>query len=189
MGQVPNGLSGTVNGTRDLIDFFPVYIDVQSMLEATNMNYVFLTFRLSQADGALNFFLTDLKTNNILQYLTDTNEALAYSSYPVTQITSSGVTLGLDFFNTVNLGSGGVILVEAWTNTTAPLVLDIISNGYTLAEAQLPLNITGVEQMFRHKNLTSAVLGQIDGPPDRLGDHACKWALSLLASGIILIIK
>ena len=59
-------------------------------------------------------------------------------------------------------------LVEARTNTTAPLVLDILSNGYVLAEAQLPLNITGVEQMFRHVNLTAAVLGQIDGPPNRL---------------------
>jgi pimeloyl-ACP methyl ester carboxylesterase len=168
LGLIPNGVSGTVNGTRDLIDFFPVYVDIEGMLEASNLNYVTLTFRLSQADGALNFITTDLGTNNLLQYLTDTNEALALANASVTQITSTGVTLGLDFFNSVNFGNGGVILVEARTNTMAPLVLDILTNGYVLAEAQLPLNITGVEQMFRHKNLTAAVLGQIDGPPDRL---------------------
>ena len=93
----------------------------------------------------------------------------------MTQITSSGVTLGLDFFNTVNLGSGGVILVEAWNQHHGPLVLDIISNGYTLAEAQLPLNITGVEQMFRHKNLTSAYWV-------RLTARRIAWATTL-ASG------
>jgi hypothetical protein len=172
MGQVPNGVSGTVNGTRDLIDFFPVYVDIVGMLQATNLSYVNLTFRLSQADGALNYMITDLATNDLLQYLTDTNFALVIQSNLVTQITSNGVSLGLDFLNTLNqsggIDNGGVILVEARTNTTAPLVLDILTNGHIIAEAQLPLNITGVEQMFRHKNLTTAVLGQIDGPGDRL---------------------
>ncbi len=168
--QVPNGLSGIVNGVRDLNDFFPVYVDVGPVLQQmqTNAAYASLQFRLSQADGAISYVeTTTLTTNAPLAYLTDTNQAFLLSDVVVTQVTSTGVYLSETFLTNI-LNGGGIILAEASTNTTSPLVLDILQDGYILAEAQLPLNISGVEQMFRHKNLTSAVLGQIDGPPDRL---------------------
>jgi hypothetical protein len=166
VGVTPNGLSGVVNGTRDLVDFFPVFIDIDPLIEATNLDYIGLTYRLSQSDGALNFLYTSLDATNSDQYLTDTNTAISYESAPVTQITSNGVQLVTGFAG--DSLRFGVILVEAWTNTSAPLVLDVLQGTNIIAEAQLPLNITGVEQMFRHKNLTTAVLGTIDGPPDRL---------------------
>ena len=42
---------------RDLIDFFPVYVDIGSVLQEAQANsaYGSLQFRLSQPDGALNF--------------------------------------------------------------------------------------------------------------------------------------
>ncbi len=164
-GMTNNGLTKQVNGSRDLVDFFPVYVDIKAMLEATNLGYLDFTYRLSQADGALNYFITTLDATNPIAYLTDPNAL--YANRSVTQITSNGVVLGYDYFNSI-IGGGGIILVEARTNSTAPLVLDVMSNGYIFAEAQLPLDITGVEQMFRHINLTPAVLSQIDGPPNRL---------------------
>ena len=121
----PNGLSGHVNGTRDLTDFFPVYVDIQALVDATNLDYSFLSYRLSQADGALNFITTSMTTTNPLQYLTDASYASYLSDSPVTQITSNGVHLGYEFLTTLSGGDGGMILVEAWTNTTAPLVLDV----------------------------------------------------------------
>jgi hypothetical protein len=166
--QIPNGLSGQVNGVRDLVDFFPVYIDINSLVRSTNPNYANLQYRLSQADEALNFLYTTLETNNTSEYLTDSNTAIPYQAATVTQITSNGlylVTIPID-----NSLHSGIILVEAWTNTSAPLVLDVLQGNNIVAEAQLPLSITGVEQMFRHKNLTGAVLGAIDGPQDRLTD-------------------
>jgi hypothetical protein len=166
VGKTPNGVSGMVNGTRDLTDFFPVYVDIDSIVDAPNTNYIYLSYRLSQADSALNFLYTTLDTNAPLQYLTDTNIASRYSSALVTQITSNGVSIVPGI--TGGALNFGIILVEAWTNTTAPLVLDVLEGTNVIAEAQLPLNITSVEQMFRHKNLTASVLGAIDGPPDRL---------------------
>jgi hypothetical protein len=170
LGQIPNGLSGNVNGSRDLVDFFPVYVDVLPVLQMqTNPAYSSLQFRLSQSDGALNYCLTELNASQPIQYLTYLPQMAIVSNSPVTQITSNGVMLGEVFTYWANRG-GGIILVEAWTNTFAPLVLDVLQGTNIIAEAQLSLSITGVEQMFRHKNLTSAVLGAIDGPPDRLTD-------------------
>ncbi len=168
--QTPNSVSGIVNGVRDLNDFFPVYVDVGPVLQQmqTNAAYAGLQFRLSQGDGAISYVeTTTLTTNAPLAYLTDTNQAFLLSDVVVTQATSAGVYLSGTFLANI-LNGGGIILAEASTNSTSPLVLDIIQDGYILAEAQLPLNITGVEQMFYHKNLTPAVLGTLDGPKDRL---------------------
>ena len=164
---IPNGVSGVVNGTRDLIDFFPVYVDIGSVLQEAQANsaYGSLQFRLSQPDGALNFLETSLGTNAPEDYLTVL--AYEYANSNVTQITLAGVMLSAHFVSgTTN--HQGIILVEAWTNTTSPLILDVLQGTNVVAQAQLPLSITGVEQMFRHKNLTAAVLGQVDGPGDRL---------------------
>ena len=151
-GGVPNGLSDQVNGVRDLVDFFPVFVDIAPVVQAmqTNAAYANIQFVLSQPDGALNFLYTDLPPGESSAYLTNTLLAQTFYAYaPVTQITSKGVTL--DPSQMYSLSGGGGILVEAWTNTANPLVLDVVQSNVVLAEAVLPLSITGVEQMFRHK--------------------------------------
>ena len=173
MKQTPNGLSGHINGTRDLIDFFPVYIDIQNLLQAaqTNMLYTNLQFVLSQADGALNVATTtNVLPDNPLAYLTDTNVAFSLASKTVTQIPPSGILIGSGLLANIRNFNEAVLLVEASTNTSAPLVLDVFQSNNIIAEAQLYLNITGVEQMFRHKNLTATVAGTTNGPTDRLND-------------------
>jgi len=170
--QTPNGLSGHVNGVRDLIDFFPVYIDIQSLLQVmqTNSQYAGLQFRLSQADGVLNFVQTDITPDNPLEYLTDTTTALSLANATVTQIPPTGIFLGTNLLANILNFNEGILLVEASTNAVSPLVLDVLQGTNVIAETQLYLNITGVEQMFRHKNLTAVVTGSLDGPPDRLND-------------------
>jgi hypothetical protein len=183
-GKIPNGASGQINGTRDLVDFFPVFVDIQNVLLATPTNergnYQFV---LSQADGAINFAYattTTLSTNNPLHYLTDTNTAFSLSNAPVTQITSNGVPLSYAFLSQLSVSGqnvlvpsgSGIILCEASAPTSNPLVLSVLdANSNVLAQANLYLNVTGVEQMFRHKNLTRATYpNRPDGPPDRLTD-------------------
>jgi hypothetical protein len=172
--RTPNGLTGQVNGTRDLIDFFPVYVDIQSLLQVmqTNSQYAGLQFRLSQADGALNFVETSLTPAYPDAYLNDTIAALPWADATVTTIPSSGIYLDTNFLDSIRDDGEGVLLVEAWTNTSAPLVLDVLQGTNVIAESQLYLNITGVEQMFRHKNLTAAVTGSTIGLPDRLTDDS-----------------
>ena len=170
--QTPNGLSGHINGVRDLIDFFPVYIDIHDLLEVmqTNQQYAGLQFRLSQADSSLYCVETYITPDQPLAYLTDTNMAFPLANTPVSQITATGVFLDTNFLADIRDDGLGIILVEAWTNTSNPLILDVIQGTNIVAEAPLYLNITGVEQMFRHKNLTAAVAGTTNGLPDRLND-------------------
>ncbi len=166
--QIPNGQTGQVNGVRDLVDFFPVYIDIQSLLNAIPhdqlQNYQFI---LSQADSAISFTATSIAPSDALSYLTDTNTAFTYANAPATQITADGVSV-----RPSQLGSG-VILCEATNSTSSPLVFTVEdANSNVLAQASLYLSISGVEQMFRHKNLIAATYPNKtngpDGMPDRL---------------------
>jgi hypothetical protein len=162
-----------VHGTRDLVDYFPVYINIGSVAQTwlTNQQYTNLEFRLSQADGALRFVYSSLTPTNFMDYLRNTNVAFSLSNAITTTILASGVDLTNTFLQQIATNNHGVIIVEAWEPTTQPLVLDILQNGNILAETSLYLNISGVEQMFRHKNLTASVPPYVqDGLPDRLQD-------------------
>ena len=70
-----------VHGTRDLVDYFPVYLNIGSLFQSnalstgisiTDTNYSFI---LSQADSVLRFVYTDLTPTNYMKFLRDTNEA------------------------------------------------------------------------------------------------------------------
>ena len=47
----------------------------------------------------------------------------------------------------------GIILIEARKATTKPLMLELRQGTNLIARASLDLSISGVEDMFRHKNL------------------------------------
>lgn len=180
---IPNPVSTgawMVHGRRDLVDFFPVCVNIRSLFQSnmlsagispTDTNYQFI---LSQADGALRFAYTDLTPTNYMNFLLDTNESglLAYAS--LTNITSDGVILSSQFLSGVAASNQNIILVEGWTNTTAPLVLSIYQNGTNLlVQTSLYPSLSGVEDMFRHKNLISEVFpnsNSAQGKPDRLTD-------------------
>jgi hypothetical protein len=166
-------MSDHVNGVRDLVDFFPVYIGIQSFLkdidESQLSSYQFIL--RDYDDGALNFTYTSLTLDQPLQYLTDTNTAINTGNSGVNSITSAGTNLANWFLVGLRDSNLGIILVEATHPTGSPLMLEIWKDGVQLAETELPLNITGVEQMFRHKNLIWATTpSQPNGPPDRLAD-------------------
>jgi pimeloyl-ACP methyl ester carboxylesterase len=165
-----NGPFYRVHGTRDLVDFFPVYINIGSLFQsnalsagisATDTNYQFV---LSQADGVLRFAYTDLTPTNYMNFLRDTNEAqkLGGYSYPdpegaplttIPNLANGGTPLPASFIASMATNNEGIILVEAATNTTQPLVLTIYHGTNQIAQTSLYLSISGVEQMFRHKNL------------------------------------
>jgi hypothetical protein len=176
-GQDANGnLTYNIHGRRDLADFFPVYLNIGSLFQSnalssgispSNPNY---HFRLSQADGALRFAYTDLTPTSFMDYLRNTNEALVLQYAPLTTISAAGVDLTNTFLNSIATAGQGVILVEAWTNTTQPLVLQIFNGTNLIAQTPLYLSISEVEQMFRHKSLLLSTAGEVSLPPDRLND-------------------
>lgn len=148
-----------VHGRRDLLDFFPVAVNIGSLFESnvvsaridpadTNWQYV-----LSQADGALRYAFTDLTPTNYMSFLRDTNESGNLAFAPLYTITSNGVPLPSSFASSVASSNLNIILVEAWENTTNPLILTIYHGTNQIAQTELPLSITGVEQMYRQKTI------------------------------------
>jgi hypothetical protein len=161
-----------VLGRRHLEDFFPVYLNIGSLFQSNALSAGISTtdtnwqFVLSQTDGALRFAYTDLTPTNYMNFLRDTNESGKLVNALLTTITPNGITLSNSFMGGIATNNQGIILVEAWESTTQPLILTIYHGTNQIAQTSLYLSISGVEQMFRHKNL----MLNGTGPADRLTD-------------------
>jgi pimeloyl-ACP methyl ester carboxylesterase len=169
-----------VHGRRDLVDFFPVYLNIGSLFQsntlsagisATDTNWQFV---LSQADGVLRFAYTDLTPTNYMNFLRDTNKSGVLANALLTTITNvvnGGVALSQSFVSAIATNNEGIILVEAAAPTTQPLILSIYHGTNLVGQTSLYLSISGVEQMFRYKNLLiGAATNQTGLLPDRLTD-------------------
>jgi hypothetical protein len=172
-----------IHGSRDLVDYFPVALNIGTVVQALppgqNVAYI-----LKQADTAVNIAYTDLQANDCNRYLTDTNVAASTVTNRAIVVSAQGTVLDTNFIQKIAEHGHGIILVEGRTNTTSPLVLEIWQgtgfnpsnpgewNGTNLlARAELQLSLSGVEDMFRQKNLIRVVwTNSVEGLPDRLTD-------------------
>ena len=167
-----------VHGTRDLVDFFPVYLNIGSLVRALPPNNT-VRYVLKQADNAVNFTYTDLTPTNYMNFLRDTGEASSLATNKAMIVTADGYVLDNGFIQGIATNNQGIILVEGRAATTQPLVLEVWQGSSLgsdpffwhptnmLAQAKLYLSLSGVEQMFRHKNL---MLNVPPAMPDRLTD-------------------
>jgi hypothetical protein len=87
----------------------------------------------------------------------------------LTTISNSGVVLSNSFVAGIATNNEGIILVQAAAPTTQPLVLSIYRGSNLLAQTSLYLSISGVEQMFRHKNLL------LNSDPRAMADRLDDW--------------
>ena len=173
-----------INGTRDLVDFSPVFLDVRELLTILPPGGS-TRYTLRHEDGALNFAYTDLTRERAFAVHTEILTAgfgeqfdRSPSVAPTHHVTPEGVDLSPTFLEGVRDDGLGVLLVEGRTATSAPLVLAVERDGATVAEVRLELRINPVEAMFRHINLRSVaatydgrpVLSRSPGPPTRMGD-------------------
>ena len=166
-----------IHGRRDLVNFFPVYLNIGTLFQSnafgsnisvTDTNWQFV---LSQGDGVLRFAYTDLTPTNYMNFLRDTNESGSLADAPLTTITNvvdGGVPLSQSFIAGIATNNEGIILVEAAAPTTQPLFLTIYHGTNQVVQTQLPLSISGVEQMFRYKNLL--LNSNATSLPERLTD-------------------
>jgi hypothetical protein len=169
-GAKANFRDQVVNGTRDLIDFFPVFLDLKPLLTLLPPDGA-ITYKLKQADGALNFAYSNLSRERALAYqkeLLTTGFGDQYVQGPgmaaTHPITAEGTALSSVFLEGAKDNDWGVILVEGRAPTTAPLVLSVERLGTTITEVKLELRISDVEAMFRHIDLTR-VPTTYDGSP------------------------
>ena len=171
----PDGENSQVDCMRDLIDFFPLHLDLPETLELLPPSeYRYL---LSQTDGALNFYEygscqpdgsePDHRPDQRIKSIAFGRQR---GKAELTRISATGTALGEDYLEHAKEGKG-VVLVEGRASTTEPLALSIIrkSDEQTIATIELPLRIAGVEDMFRQLNLRP-LSGSEGGMPTRTGE-------------------
>jgi hypothetical protein len=154
-----NGIDTQVNGTRDLVDFFPVFLDIKRLLEILPSDK--FDYSLACEDPFLNYVATDLKPETVRDYLIkldsitgELDAAGVLSNQPVARIVREGHKLDTDFLDKIQDQGKGIILVEAWSRVTHPLRLQVMrrDTGELVTQVGLPLSIDGVEKMYRHVN-------------------------------------
>ncbi len=155
---------GAIDGIRDLIDFFPLHLDLQAALKSLpSTEYKYF---LKHAEGALKFHEvveTKLDKNHDNQgpsaYLKNVAKALSLDGSTLKHANLSGVELSAGILGSFEKGEG-VLLCEITQQTQVPLILEIRKNdGTSIAEIKFPLKTSGVEDMYRHVNLRPAAGG------------------------------
>ncbi|HVM46917.1 MAG TPA: LamG-like jellyroll fold domain-containing protein [Candidatus Acidoferrum sp.] len=164
--------NAAIYGTRSLVNFFPVQVCIQSLLNRVP-SLSTLTFKLRHDQSALYYLETDLTPDHCHDYLTDINFLSSLPSYmgSASRVWNTGVALSTNFLAKIRDQGKGIILVEAGQATSSPLMLEVWQGTNLLAQAPLYLSISEVEQMFRQKNLireTFPSTAELPGFGDRL---------------------
>ena len=181
----PNHADSVVNGTGDLLDFFPIWLNLHDLLRLWPQDEP-VQYKLRQDDDALKAVYTDLARNEAGSYLTVSNSACgpafnqpvhAADTFP---ITSSGVTLASTFIEKIRDNADkGILLLEGAATTEAPLVLEVWRGEVKIFQRELQLSIDGVEKMYRWVNLRGVVGGGAErvsatNEPPNMPDAECN---------------
>jgi hypothetical protein len=167
-GRDPNYADHKVNGACDLPDWFPVYLNISNLLAVLPPSQY--KYRLVQAEDALNFLYTSLRPAEAGSYLTNVLttgfgpnfDQPSSTAANVQQVTADGVGLSPEFLNKITSEGCGVLLFEARQATTQPLRLEVWNSKRLVTAVELPLRITGVENMYGWMNLRGAAGGTRD---------------------------
>jgi len=170
--RTPDYSDGAVDGLRDLVDFFPVYLDIGSLVDAMPPGE--FDYRLEH-DGA-NVVWTDLAPGEVgdlhrgpLASGFGETFAEAPEEAPIAELTPSGLAVPDAFLNEIANDGKGVLLLEGRAASSEPLVLKVVSegDGSVVAEVTMPLSVSPVREMFRVVNLREAdpkFAGAVPGP-------------------------
>lgn len=167
-----NYANNRVNGRSDLLDFFPLWLDLRQTLDLLPPSNA-TQYKLRQDDAALKAVYTDLTRERAGSYLTTEGNTYGPSfkqnAYQADtfEVTTSGVTLAETFLNKIrNDEAKGVLIMEGAKATKKPLVLEIWKDGQKIYEKEMPLSIAGVEKMYRWINLRGVAGGGVRRPTD-----------------------
>ena len=184
-----------VNGLCDLLDFFPIWLDLHEALNALPPGGS-VQYKLRHADNALKAVYTDLTKGVAGNHLTVSNNVYgptfsqAAHEAVTFEITSSGVALATNFLNKIKSDAcKGVLILEGTADTEAPLLLEVWKDGSKIMERTMPLHVSGVEDMYRWINLRpdapSYYPSRTNEPPNR-PDADCLDETVFLAHGYLV---
>ena len=147
------------DGRADLLDFFPVWLDLGQALAALPSGGR-VTVKLRHDANALAYVQTGLTTNDAGSFLVSDVAGLA--SAETRRITGEGVNLPDAFVDSLRADpSKGIILIEGRAATSSPLVAEIWREGKKLVKMELPLKISSVEDFYRWLNLRGIAGGAV----------------------------
>ncbi len=152
-----------VDGIRDLVDFFPLHLDLKVALKsfpASEYQY-FLKQKKSNLGislGALWYSAADPDKDPSLSssvggFLRNLRQAFDVAANSIEEIDSKGIPIPKDLLDAAAKGKGAVF-IEGKTINFDPLVIEIRSRiGGNSAEVEFPIRISHVEDMYRHVDL------------------------------------
>ena len=175
-GDIPGASSpdfdnNVVDGLSDLVDFFPVHLDVADAWSAIRaipgLDTNLLEVSLSGRGIELGCVFTDFAAPEAGKHLSD--PAAGVSNAPVCTIDSVGLDIPFDWLASLSANpGGGVILVEGrgTSLSSGSLVLSIKYDDWLLLEKTLPVLVAPVEDFYRWHNLRSDIGGPVSRPTD-----------------------
>jgi hypothetical protein len=184
-GSSANYSSSTVCGRNDLLDFFPVWLDVSQAFNIFPTNST-TQIILKQADNAVKIVYTCLTKSQAGGY--QINEDAFYGSTlcsyaynaDTVPVTSAGVVLPNNFLCQIaGNPNKGVLLVEGVATSSAPLVVEYWQNGQKVVSASMPMQTSTISDMYRWINLRGVTGGSVTVPtstnqPPNYPDALCN---------------
>ena len=180
-GNDPNHNDNQVNGRSDLLDFFPVWVNVEKRIEKQPPDITF-QFCLRQDDSALKIVYTTLTPENAGSFLTapctGCGPNLNQSAEEATTTAIGASAVFPECFVDELENGNGVVMAEGTAASSSPLVLEIRNGNHIAFERKMPMSLSGVENMFRLVNLRNLSAPGISLPsepvnlPDEVTDNA-----------------
>jgi pimeloyl-ACP methyl ester carboxylesterase len=148
-----------VDGRCDVIDFFPVHLDIHDAIDV--FGYDNTKYILRNAKSDLKFVYSDLTINNVKNYLTSDDAMYGlnfdsqFNNATSLTITDAGYELSIEFLLKILCNEDkGVILIEGCDKNSAPLVLEVRSaTDELLFSTILNIDISNIEDMYHWVNL------------------------------------
>ncbi|MBQ3342360.1 MAG: alpha/beta hydrolase, partial [Kiritimatiellae bacterium] len=167
----PNASDYVVNGRLDLMNLFPVKLDLKPFVDAWGQSVTFILW--SPESGSLRFCGLDAQPDEAWSY--QTNDVYTTTGDPVYAadlIPVSGDGEEIDPGDYLGLGNApGVLAFEAASEVLRPdaLMLLVTDGDDVLFSYGLPLAVFSVDRMYRWRGLRQ-VCGGSSSIPDRTGE-------------------
>ncbi len=150
-----------INSLRDLIDFFPLSLNVAEAIKAYppdgQTRYI-----LSQKDSAINIVFTGLSSKNAGSFHQKVNSDIygdtGNQSWAQAEVHPVSPSIDLSAAQVASIVDKGeiIVMIEGRKISNAPIVFTIERAGIKCLDIQLPLHLDEVEHMYRHLNLRDA---------------------------------
>ena len=157
-----------VNGRRDLVDFFPMWLNVSSFAPWLSSGRVVV--RLSHPDSALNIVWTKLGNREAGRFhredVAECGPELNQNAYEatVTPITADGIEVPQSIIDMILADpSKGIVMMEGTKPSDMPFKLAMCWRNTTqeLFTFKLPMTVSHVEGMYRWGNIRAAAGGTV----------------------------